>query len=74
MSPYSNYITNLHHREGVARSISAEDVTGHSWVLFVGELAQDDNNLEYLQRNLDYVDETGGDAIKYSWLGRTFLN
>jgi len=60
--------------EGEATSISAEDVTGHSLVLFVGVLAQDEYNLEYLQRNLVYVDETGRDAIKYSWLGHTFLN
>lgn len=73
MSPYSIYVLDLHDKEGEARSISAEDVTGHSWVLFVGVLAQDEYNLEYLQRNLVYVDETGKDAIKYSWLGHTFL-
>jgi hypothetical protein len=53
-------------KDGEARSISAEDMTGHSLVLFVGVLAQDEHNLEYLQRNLVYVDETGSAAIKYS--------
>jgi len=66
MSPYSNYAVDLHDKEGEARSISAEEVTGHSWVLFVGMLAQGEYNLEYLQRNLVYIDETGRDAVKYS--------
>jgi len=71
---HSNYVVDLHDKEGEARSISAEDVTGYSWVLFVSVLAWDEYNLEYLQRNLVYVDETGRAAIKYSWLGHTFLN
>jgi hypothetical protein len=29
-------------------------------------LARDEYNLEFLQRNLVYVDETGRDTIKYS--------
>jgi len=74
MSPHSNYVVDLHDKDDEARSISAEDVTGHSLVLFMGMLAQDEYNLEYLKRNLVYVDETGRDAIKYSWLGHTFLN
>jgi hypothetical protein len=60
------YIVDLHDKENEARSISAQDVTGLSWVLFVCVLAQDEYNLEYLQRNLVYVDDTGRDAIKYS--------
>ena len=65
MSQHSNYVMDLHDKEGEARSISAEDVIGHSWVLFVGVLAQDEYNLDYLQRNLVYGDETSRAAIKY---------
>jgi hypothetical protein len=49
MSPYSNYSVNLHHRKVAARSISAEDVTGHSWFLFLGESSQDEHHLEYVR-------------------------